>query len=153
MGRTSSMACPVPALAIAFALMAWTSAAAADPPKEAQRVSVSVLVAHGTPGKGKVDAKCESLRKQLGPMQFGSLHTVTERRLKLRMGEQGAVVLPTGADLRIVPLSIIRQRLNLRVEVPGVVNTRLQMTSGRPVIVGGPRHKGGHLVVQIIPEY
>jgi hypothetical protein len=34
-----------------------------------------------------------------------------------------------------------------------MVNTRLQMTSGSPVIVGGPKHRGGNLILQIIPEY
>ena len=149
----ATVARPIPALAIAALLVAWNSLASADEPKAVQRVVVSVLIAHAAPGEGGVDPRCESLRKQLGPMKFGSLHTVAERQFKLRMGERGTMVLPTGADLRIVPLAIIRERLNLRVQVPGVVNTRLQMTSGRPVIVGGPRHKGGHLIVQIIPEY
>jgi hypothetical protein len=144
---------PVPGLALAFLILAWASPASADPPEEARRVAVRVLVAHAAQGEGKVDPECESLRKQLGPMRFGSLHAVATRHFMLRMGENGAIALPTGADLRIVPLAIIRKRLNLRVEVPGVVNTRLQMTSGRPVIVGGPRHKGGHLIIQIIPEY
>ncbi len=93
------------------------------------------------------------LKKRLGPIRVGSLRKVGNWAFHLRMGQAGALALPTGAQLRIVPLSIIRERLHLRVQLPGVVNTRLQMTSGRPVIVGGPRHKGGNLIVQIIPEY
>jgi hypothetical protein len=113
------------------------------------RVLIALAVAEGA----EVEPRCKELRKRLGPMHVGSLRALHEEIFRLRMGEQGALTLPTGANLRIVPLAIIRQRLNLRVQVPGIVNTRLQTTSGRAVIVGGPRYQGGHLIVQIIPEY
>jgi hypothetical protein len=141
------------AVAVASVPLIWGAAASADRPEEISRVAVQVLIAHAAQEGDGIDPRCEELRKQLGPMRFSSLRVVQERRFRLRMGEDGALALPTGAALRIVPLSIIRKRLNLRLEVPGVVNTRLQMTSGRPVIVGGPRHRGGHLIVQIIPTY
>jgi hypothetical protein len=140
-------------LAVGSVLLLWGAAASADRPEEVRLVAVQVLIAHAAQEGEGVDPRCEELRKQLGPMRFKSLRVVQERRFRLRMGEHGGLALPSGTDLRIVPLSIIRKRLNLRLEVPGVVNTRLQMTSGRPVIVGGPRHRGGHLIVQIVPEY
>ncbi len=144
----------VPGSLVAAALVALASAPAiAEPPKAKPQVAVRVLIAHAMKEGSVVDPQCEQLRKRLGPMRFGSLRAIQERRFLLHMGENGALVLPTGARLKVVPLSIVRQRLNLRVEVPGVVNTRLQMTNGRPVIVGGPRHSGGHLIVQITPEY
>ncbi len=139
---------------VAAALVALAAAPAmAEPPKTKPQVTVRVLIAHAMKEGSQTDPRCEQLRKRLGPMRFGSLRAVQERQFLLHMGENGAMVLPTGARLRVVPLSIVRKRLNVRVEVPGVVNTRLQMTSGRPVIVGGPRHSGGHLIVEITPEY
>ena len=144
----------VPGSLVAAALVALAAEPAmAEPPQARPQVAVRVLVAHALKEGSLVDPRCEQLRKRLGPMRFGSLRAVQERQFLLHMGENGAVTLPTGARLKIVPLSIVRKRLNVRVEVPGVVNTRLQMTSGRPVIVGGPRHDGGHLIVQITPEY
>jgi hypothetical protein len=141
----------VPFAAAATLLVLGASPASAEPRE--QPIAVRVMVAHARVEQGRVDPECESLQKQLAPLNFGSLHAVQLRTFRLHMGQRGAIALPTGAELRIVPLSIIRKRLNLRVEVPGTVNTRLQMSSGKPVIVGGPRHEGGHLIVQIIPEY
>jgi hypothetical protein len=140
------------ALLAAGAALLGARLAAADPPT-AQPVSVRIIVAHAASAPGSVDPECEELKAQLAPITFGSLHVVQKRQFSLAMGERGALPLPTGTELRIVPLSIIRERLNLRVEVPGAVNTRLQMQRGRPVILGGPRHAGGHLIVQIVPEY
>ena len=133
----------------AFALL-FVPPVQADEP---DRVHVQIFVAHAMLTGNEVDPDCRDLKRRLGPMKVGSLHTVSRRAFHLKFGESGAMVLPTGGKLRVVPLSIIRERLHLRVQMPGVVNTRLQMTSGSPVIVGGPKHKGGNLIVQIVPEY
>ena len=138
----------VPIAAAATLLILGAAPASAEPRE--QPVAVRVMVAHAVVEPGRVDPECESLQKQLAPLKFGSLRAVQVRTFRLHMGQRGAIMLPTGTELRIVPLSIIRKRLNLRVEVPGTVNTRLQMSSGRPIIVGGPRYEGGHLIVQII---
>lgn len=144
-----------PALAVAclLATLAGASPALADPAERTAPVAVRVIVAHAIREPGRIDPACKDLEKQISSLGFGSLHMVRKEILMLRMGQRGAMPLPSGSELRIVPLSIIRERLNMRVEVPGAVNTRLQMHSGRPVIVGGPRHEGGHLIVQIVPEY
>ena len=120
---------------------------------EPDMVHVKVFVAHAAMVGNEVDPECVDLKRRLGPMKVGSLHKVSDRAFHLKFGQSGAMVLPTGGKLRVVPLSIIRKRLHLRVHMPGVVSTRLQMTSGSPVIVGGPKHKDGNLIVQIVPEY
>ncbi len=120
---------------------------------EPEMVHVQVFVAHAALVGNEIDPECMDLKRRLGPMKVGSLHKVGDRAFHLKFGQPGAMVLPTGGKLRIVPLSIIRKRLHLRVQMNGVVSTRLQMTSGSPIIVGGPKHKGGNLIVQIVPEY
>ena len=147
--RTSA---PLLLLSAAF-LLSSASSALAEPAAKTNSIAVRVLVARGGMEPGGIDKDCKELVSQLGPLRFQSLKLVQKRTIYLQMGQRGAVQLPTGGDLRIVPLSIIRERLHMRVEMPGVVNTRLRMQSSRPVIVGGPRHQGGHLIVQIIPEY
>jgi hypothetical protein len=134
---------------VAGALLLLAQSAHADP----EMVHIQVFIAHASPSGNEVDPECSRLKKRLGPMKVGSLHKVGNQAFDLRFGEAGDMSLPTGAKLRIVPLSIIRERLHLRVQVPGMVNTRLEMTSGSPVIVGGPKHRGGNLILQIIPEY
>jgi hypothetical protein len=144
-------------LAAALLLGLWGLTARADspakPPAKAQQVGVHILVALAAQEGAEVDTGCKELRKRLGPMHVGSLRTVQKRKLVLRVGQHGALALPTGDNLKILPITIIGQQLNLRVQVRGLVNTRLQTTSGRPLIVRGPRHKGGHLILQIVPEY
>ncbi len=120
---------------------------------EPEMVHVRVFVAHAALSGNEIDPECMDLKRRLGPMKVGSLRKVSNRAFHLKFGQSGAMVLPTGGKLRVVPLSIIRERLHLRVQMSGVVSTRLQMTSGSPIIVGGPKHKGGNLIVQIVPEY
>jgi hypothetical protein len=103
--------------------------------------------------KGTDDAECRGMRKHLGPMQAGALHMVEKRQYRLRFGENGAVLLPAGGEIRMMPIGIHSRRLSMQIQMPGRVNTHLRMRAGKPVIFGGPRYKDGHLLVQIVPEF
>ena len=102
----------------ALALLCVPPALADEP----EIVHVQIFVAHAALSGNDVDPECMDLKRRLGPMKVGSLRKVSNRAFHLKFGQSGAMVLPTGGKLRVVPLSIIRERLHLRVQMPGVVN-------------------------------
>ena len=60
---------------------------------------------------------------------------------------------PQGQEVRLLPISIVNRELHMQVEMPGRVNTRMRMTSGRGVILGGVRHDDGYLIVHLQPVF
>ncbi len=140
----------VAALALGRAGLALAQGGAVPEPTV---VSVRVMVVHASQEKGTIDPECRDLPRRLGPLKFGGLQLIQQRRLRLNMGERGSVALPGGREVRLLPLSIVKKRLFMNLEVPGQVNGQFRLRSGRPVVLGGQRHRDGHLIVYIEPDF
>jgi len=135
-----------------FALSLVLGAAGRAPAQDANPVDLELRVIYARKEKGVIDADCRDLKERL-PMPFGSLQTVQSERFRLEPGHAAEFALPTGRPVRVLPVSIVGSRLHLYFEMSGVMNTRLQMLSGRPVIVGGEKHDGGHLILELTPTF
>jgi hypothetical protein len=135
------------------ALVASVAAEAAAQQGQGQRVFVHVMIVKAGPQEGSDDPECRELRKRLGPMDVGPLHMMRKSNCQLGFGENCAVPLPAGGEIRLKPLSIHKQRLNMQLQMPGWVNSHLRMRAGKPLIVNGPRYQGGQLLIQIVPRF
>ena len=147
-----------PRLTLVAALaLGWSGIALAQAQERAvpapQVVSVRVMVVHASQEKGTIDPECRDLPRQLGPLKFGALRLIQQRRLRLDMGQRGSVALPGGREVRMLPVSIVKRRLFMNLEVPGQVNGQFSLRPGRPLVLGGQRHQGGHLIVYIEPDF
>lgn len=138
-----------PGLGLLGLLCAWPLASGAQ---DATPIEVEVRVIYATKEKGVVDADCEEIRDQL-PMQFGSMQVVQSQRFQLAPGELAQFELPTGRSVRLVPVSVMGPYVHIHFQMSGVLDTRLQMVSGRPVIVGGEKHDRGHLILELTPRF
>lgn len=116
-------------------------------------ILVRALVVHAMQKPGQVDWICEDLKRKLDMMNFGTLRVLQRRQFKLRFGEEGRLSLPAGHEVRFLPISILNRELHMQVEMPGSVNTRMRMKSGRGVILGGIQHEDGHLIVHLEPNF
>ena len=141
------------ATALALGVLGSPLARADSETGAAQRVLVRAMVVHAEKKAGQVDWICEKLRRKLAPMNFGTLRVVQQRQFKLAFGELGRLPLPEGREVRFLPISVLHRKLHMQVEMPGLVNTRMRMTSGRGVILGGVEHQGGYLIVHVVPNF
>lgn len=116
-------------------------------------VRLHVMVVHALREKGTIDPECRDLPRRLGPLQFGGLHLIQQRHLRLHLGQRAAVSLPDGREVRMLPLSIVKKRLFMNLEMPGQVNGQLRLRRGHPIVLGGQRHRNGHLIVYIEPDF
>ena len=139
----------VAALALGWAGIAPAQGAGSAAPAV---VSVRVMVVHASQ-QGTIDPECRDLPRRLGPLKFGGLQLIQQRHLQLSMGERAAVALPGGREVRMLPVSIVKRRLFMNLEVPGQVNGQFSLRPGRPLVLGGQRHQGGHLIVYIEPDF
>lgn len=138
-----------PWLCLAVSLLAAGVAQAQSEP-----IEFEIQVVHGSnhEGQGRVDPACNEIKRRL-PMQFDSLQMVSQRKLSLKFGELGQVSLPTGRNLSLIPISIVRDRLHVHFQIKDLVDTRLQLRSGRPVIVGGQAWDEGKLIIMLKPAF
>jgi len=135
-----------------FALSLVLGAAGPAPAQDATPIDLELRVIYARKEKGVVDPDCRDIQKRL-PMSFGSLQIVQSESFRLEPGHPAQFELPTGRAVRLLPVSIVGSRLHVYFEMSGVMNTRLQMVSGRPVIVGGEKHEGGHLILELTPTF
>jgi hypothetical protein len=127
---------------------AQTEAAGAD----AQPVVLGVRVVHAMKAQGEIGPGCEDMLKRL-PMDFGALELVQSQEFELKVGQRMQFALPSGRTVRMLPVAIQGRQLHLHFEMSGIMNTRLRMLSGRPMIVGGEPHRGGQLIVEVTPSF
>ena len=117
---------------------------------------VRVTVAEISDSEGGVDARAKRLDDKLRQEKFfkyNSLRVIEDRRLKLKMDEVGSVKLPGGNMFRIRPLNLGDRGLLLAVGWEGEMMMDMRAPSHHLLVVGGPAHGSGQLVVSIQPEY
>ena len=119
-------------------------------------VTLDVVLVYGSADEGAIDPGLSEMQEYLQtrlPMRFGTLEKFGSKTVELELGEPFDVPLPSGSEkVNVLPIAIVNGYLHLYLEMPGV-NTRLQIKSGRPVILGGPTFKNGHMLVEITSTF
>ncbi len=142
-----------PATALVIAALAVAAAPALAQQPEAGPVQLRVSIVHAAEQPGVIDPSLRDLPRALGPMKFGTLRLIEQRQLQLGIGQLGHVPLPDRREVTMTPVSFAARNVQMRLQMPGQVNSELSMSPGRPVVLGGPRYKDGHLIVYIEPEF
>jgi hypothetical protein len=81
------------------------------------------------------------------------LRVIKERRLKLGIDEVGSVKLPDGRMFRVRPLDLGERGLLMAVGWEGEVMMDMRAPNNHLLVIGGPAHDDGQLVVSIEPQY
>ncbi|HXV36711.1 MAG TPA: hypothetical protein VEC18_06170 [Myxococcota bacterium] len=146
--KPSSMGLP---LALAFALLLAAQGAWA---KGERRFAVKVTVAEISDSPGEIDPRAKRLDQNLRrKFKYQSLRVLAERRLKLALDEVGSVELPSGRMFRVRPLNLGERGLLMAVGWEGEVMMDMRAPSNHLLVIGGPAHRDGQLVVTIEPNY
>ncbi len=119
-----------------------------------RRFNVRVTVAEISEDEGKIDARAKRLDANLRKkFRYNSLRVLKERRLALRMDEVGSVKLPNGRMFRVRPLNLGDRGLLMAVGWEGEVMMDMRAPNRHLLVIGGPAHGAGQLVISIEPEY
>lgn len=131
------------------------SAAAASAAPAPVTVEIGVVVASS---KGKsIDPSLESLRTKLQSMFSYSSYTLIDRMKRpIAAGETGEFGLPGGRTMRVTPVGAPEGKVRLAVQVmeggKNLLTTTLGLNRGGMVLVGGPPHQSGVLILLISAE-
>jgi hypothetical protein len=146
----SAEACLSVCLGVALALFAADSVWAEDLPP----IELEVQVVHGSNEivPARQDPACANIRSRL-PMQFESLSMLKREKMRLQFGDSGSIKLPSGRSVQVTPISVVNNRLHVHLQMSDLVDTRLQMKSGVPMILGGVPHDRGQLIIMLTPDF
>jgi len=136
----------------AFLLFLLVAGAAAAAPTSSVSVEIGVVVASN---KGaSIDPSLSSLRTKLQSMFNYSSYSLLDRmRRTLAVGETGEFVLPGGRSMRVTPVPASGNKVRLAVQImEGGRNLLLGLSRGGMVLVGGPPHQSGVLILLISAE-
>jgi hypothetical protein len=119
-----------------------------------RRFTVKVTVAEISNVEGKIDGRAKRLDLKLRKkFKYNSLKVIKERRLKLALDVVGSVKLPDGRMFRVRPLDLGDRGLLMAVGWEGEVMMDMRAPNNHLLVIGGPTHGDGQLVVSIEPQY
>lgn len=163
--RTVSAACSV---AAALALLGGAPLAAraqTQAPSEGPEVQQPSSVVHALPPilirisiarasvkEGNVDPGARDIYEHL-PAKYHSIKLLEDRTVSVLLGEQAHVQLPTGSEVRLLPVAVHGGQLHLQLEMPDIVNTSMRLANSRAFYVGGVRLGQDTLVFKLVPEF
>jgi hypothetical protein len=139
------------AVAVAAVLIAVVAVGLAE---AGERVAVQVATVLATNSGEHFDSQLAAMRQQLEKLpHYRSYQLVKRESRDVACGDAVDVEIPGGRFLRVVPKSIGGDRVSLNVllrqDARSVVRTDVTVGPAGNVLVGGPRHGDGVLIIWI----
>lgn len=130
---------------------------AAVPSEAAGTVSVDVGAVYASNEGTSIDPALGTIRGKLQAMfNYTSYRMLDRKRRFLAVGEAGEFELPDRRTLRATPLSAQGAKVRLLIQITDgprkLLTTTLGLRRGSMVLVGGPSHKAGVLILIISAE-
>lgn len=120
------------------------------------RVSVEVMMVHATDG-GAVHPDLQPLMQQLRFTRYTGFNLLNRFPAQLVVGASESFTLVGGRKLKIDLVSKDDKKAKLRVrlfsEREKVLDTTISVHRNRSFIIGGPKYKGGALVLPLTVKY
>lgn len=144
---------------IAAALLAIVLIAGLCVPAEAKnRVEISVITILASQDSNFIDPSLSSTVRELRAIfRYSSYRLISRNRVRLNLKKTGQIPLPGGRLLRITPSHISGNRVELRLSIlkngKQIFRTTVQLRNRGSMTVGGPKHKGGILLLNISSSF
>jgi hypothetical protein len=139
------------ALAIVFLLLLLLAPASSE---AADTVSVEVGAVYASNEGTSIDPALGTIRGKLHSMfNYTSYRMLDRKRRSLPVGEAGEFELPDRRTLRATPLPAKGDKIRLLIQISDgprkLLTTTLGLRRGGMVLVGGPSHRAGVLILII----
>ena len=130
---------------------------AALPAEAADTVTVDVGAVYASNEGTSIDPALGTIRTKLRSMfNYTSYRMLDRKRRTLSVGETGEFELPGGRSMRATPLPAQGDKVRLSIRISegpkNLLTTTLGLRRGGMVLVGGPPHQTGVLILIISAE-
>ncbi|MGB7630694.1 MAG: hypothetical protein WBM29_06375 [Candidatus Deferrimicrobium sp.] len=129
----------------------------AVPSEAANTVAVDVGAVYASNEGTSIDPALGMIRRKLQSMfNYTSYRMLDRKRLSLSVGETGEFELPDRRTMRATPLPARGDKVRLSIQISdgprNLLTTTLGLRRGGMVLVGGPSHQAGVLILIISAE-
>jgi len=115
-------------------------------------IQIRVSIARASEAEGAIDPLARDIYDHV-PSKYHSITLIDDQTVAVLLGEQARVKLPTGGEVRLLPIAVHGGQLHLQLEMPDVVNTSMRLANSRAFYVGGVRLGQDTLVFKLVPEF
>jgi hypothetical protein len=116
-------------------------------------IGLTVQVIHASNQGTAVDPALAKIRSQLSSLTYTNYRLLETRPLSTTLGAKHAVPLPGGRTLDLYPYGLSDGRLELLVTITEgskrILDTTVRLSNNSTIVVGGPSHAGGVLIVAL----
>jgi hypothetical protein len=134
-------------------LVALSSAGRPTLAAGADAIRLGVEVIYASNEGQRVDPSLAHVERQLRAFRYSSFRQLGSHALVQSIGQQGTVPLPGGRTLLLAPQGISGGSVVLLASIQGggrvLLNTELKLANGGTILVGGPVHEAGVLILAI----
>ena len=120
--------------------------------RELPPIRIHLLIARASEVEGKVDPGARDIYEHL-PAKYHSIALLDDRTVNVNLGDEAHVYLPTGSEVRLLPVAVHGGQLHLQIEMPDVLNTSMRLANSRAFYIGGVRLGEDTLVFKLVPEF
>jgi len=135
------------------ALLLLAAITVSAPARSQSSVSLTVQVIHASNAGTSVDPALAKIRAQLGSMKYSSYKLLETRPFSTTLGAKHAMPLPGGRTLDLYPFGLSGGSLELLVTITDgskrLLDTTFRLSNNGTILVGGPAHGDGVLLVAI----
>ncbi|RPJ08104.1 MAG: hypothetical protein EHM36_05890 [Deltaproteobacteria bacterium] len=122
------------------------------------QVEARIRIIEASNAGPSIDPALRDVHDQLGSLfNFSSYRLLKDIRLNLLGNRPVEVPLYKGRSMQVTLVGEYRNMIELRIrmtrEGAPVLNTQVRLTSGRTILIGGPRHEGGVLICALSSKF
>jgi len=140
-------------LAAVVLLASLASAGVPQSAAGADAVRLGVDVIYASHEGQQVDPSLARVERQLRTFRYSSFRRLDSHQLVRSIGQQGTIPLPGGRILLLAPQGISGGSVVLLLSIQGggraPFNTELKLANGGTILVGGPGHEAGVLILAV----
>ena len=139
-------------------LLLILTVALAGPVWAERNINIVVKAVLASQGPEYFDPRLSALTKELQSVfRYSSYRLLSENRMDLAMRETGMVSLPGDRVLKITPMQITGNRVELQLVIlkkkKEIFQTVSQLLNHSSIVVGGPQYKDGYLLFYISTSF
>ena len=122
------------------------------------RINIVIKTILASNNSTLIDPGISSLAQKLQSVfRYSSYRLLSQDRMDLGISETGAVSLPGNREMKITPVRIMENRVELQLLIfkkkRQVIQSTIQILNHGSITVGGPEHKGGYLLFDIFNSF
>ncbi|MCB9793519.1 MAG: hypothetical protein H6741_12420 [Alphaproteobacteria bacterium] len=124
---------------------------------EIERVNIQLMVVHAKEGEAYVDPRLKNIERHLEILRYNNFTVLQTNKSAVGVGKSTSFQVEGGRKVTVDLLSVDEQRARVRVQMfkqgNKLVDTTVAINRGSTMMVAGPRHADGILILPITADY